>query len=80
MIEPGPESIELTFDKAWLYCACLYHKNYSDWRLPNFLEITNVTNSNLLGLWYDHDDIDTNTNTWDDTDLYYTLPVRTKND
>ena len=78
MIEPGPESIELTFDKAWLYCACLYHKNYSDWRLPNFLEITNVTNSNLLGLWYDHDDIDTNT--WDDTDLYYTLPVRTKND
>jgi hypothetical protein len=32
-ITVGP-IIRLPYDEAWLYCACLYHDGYSDWRLP----------------------------------------------
>ena len=37
-ITVGP-IIKLPCDEAWLYCACLYHDGYSDWRLPAWGEV-----------------------------------------
>ena len=37
-ISIGP-IIRLPYDEAWLYCACLYHDGYSDWRLPSKGEV-----------------------------------------
>ena len=37
-ITVGPV-IELPYDEAWLYCACLYHDGYSDWRWPSLAEV-----------------------------------------
>lgn len=37
-ITVGP-IIRLPYDEAWLYCACLYHDGYSDWRLPLLAEV-----------------------------------------
>ena len=38
---------KLTIDEAWLYCACLYHNGYSDWRIPTMIE----AQSNLGQIW-----------------------------
>jgi len=35
-IEIGPRSQHaLSYDDAWLYCACLFHNGQSDWRFPS---------------------------------------------
>ena len=42
-IDIGPTSnVVSSHDEAWLYCACLYHKGYSDWRLSNRKEYSNA--------------------------------------
>lgn len=41
-IEIGPRpNDELSFDEAWLYCACLFHNGCSDWRFPTDDEYMN---------------------------------------
>ena len=42
-IEGAPESKnQLTLDEAWLYCACLYHNGYSDWRMPTYPQYLSI--------------------------------------
>lgn len=49
MIEIGPEStITLRYDEAWLYCACLFENNKSDWRLATI----NETSAIPRGTWF----------------------------
>ena len=69
MIDIGPESKEITITEAWLYCACLYHDGYSDWRLPDWDEIFYIQSR---ASW---DSSDTNRK-WTDSDRFATLPVR----
>jgi len=39
----APESKnQLTLDEAWLYCVCLYHNGYSDWRMPTYPEYLSI--------------------------------------
>ena len=49
-IDLGPTSeIVSSHDEAWLYCACLYHNGYSDWRLSNRKEYSNL---NIIYGWW----------------------------
>ena len=55
-IDIGPMSNNmLSLDEAWLYCACLYHGGYSDWRMIDYNEVAQVTALNdieLPVLWH----------------------------
>lgn len=62
-IEGASESkIRLTLDEAWLYCVCLYHNGYSDWRLPTYPEYLSIG-------WLPE-------NCWDQSDWYRSIDPR----
>jgi hypothetical protein len=66
-IEIGPRSKDnISFDEAWLYCACLFHNDRSDWRLPTADEYMNHS-----GVHYDSF---SEGDTFDE--LNYVTPVR----
>ena len=70
MIEHALRLKAVSFDIAWLYCACLYDNGYSDWRMPNSVEAEGKG-------WYDSDV------TWCDrypNSIYTVLPVRNVDD
>ena len=51
MIEIGTfHHVRLQYDEAWLYCACLYHDGYSDWRMIDYNEVAQVTALNDIEL------------------------------
>ena len=47
-IGPIP-TVNLSYDAAWLYCACLTEDGYSDWRMPT---ISETHYSATLHNWY----------------------------
>ena len=51
-ISIGPKTADMiTYDLAWLFCACLFHEGYSDWRIPTRGE--NI--ASRLGGWHQDD-------------------------
>ena len=44
----------LSYDEAWLYCACLFEDGYSDWRMPSYVERIQYIHHDLY-IW-DNDD------------------------
>jgi hypothetical protein len=66
--------IRLPYDEAWLYCACLYHDGYSDWRLPSWDEVYSGGDlEQHIPLWLSSDVIHEYTH----NSKYNVVPVRT---
>ena len=68
--------VELTFNKAFLYCLTLNHRGYKDWRMPSWNERLNDMNT-FAFTWDDSDEYD------DDayiSETFGVVPVRDVND
>ena len=52
-IQVKHDSPRLPYDAAWLYCACLYHDGYSNWRLPTHKEY--MSHPTIAG-WHQDDE------------------------